>query len=82
MLLLLHVVPGIEKPKCTMKKKACTGISFPLVLQRCLKTTFVKYFQVILSKTDTLESNATQVNNFFQKIIDNIRECSRGFLYT
>lgn len=64
------------------EKKACTGISFPLVLQRCLLNNICEIFQVILSKTDTLESNATQVNNFFQKIIDNIRECSRGFLYT
>lgn len=65
------------------KKKLALVYKFPFSSSEMsfLKTTFVKYFQVILSKTDTLESNATQVNNFFQKIIDNIRECSRGFLY-
>lgn len=64
------------------KKKLALVYKFPFSSSEMyFKTTFVKYFQVILSKTDTLESNATQVNNFFQKIIDNIRECSRGFLY-
>lgn len=44
MLLLLHVVPGIEKPKCTIKKKACTCISLPLVLQRCLLNNICEIF--------------------------------------
>lgn len=65
------------------KKKLALVYKFPFSSsEMSFKQHFVKYFQVILSKTDTLDSNATQVNNFFQKVIDNIRECSTGFFYT